>query len=566
MSQEARPSTIHAEHTTLKPFSLERIIPELHPYVNKLKRGGYERLIPLLNEEIEGKVLYGLEKCLVNAIRDRQVSSQPRKRRGIGAIDIREKTEEFIAKMEDDGYIEKAIMPNIRVIPPEKMNGLCAPINIDEPIESQLTLTHMGKAILSLMDHRSGINVNPEYDRRSGMSMFYIAGRASEANEFKPQHRRWGELSEKSYRIPILRGSEHIDAEGNLRNDFDFLIASPKKPGGYSIRVGYSEIVRSLKRSEYKKQFQGDAEEKESKRRSGFNRVELTSINKRRAISLGHIFGPGFKGQYNTSNRLLPFLMEGSRVDIPVLIVPYYHENEGWIFWGLAVDFFGGLQDVAKHRLKKQLWGGREYSHAFYPSPDVAFSQEVPQELLFHLGRDFRNYAFGDKHPIMGSPHMSPISEEQLDNVDNLNSLYKQTQEYLSNHVIFPFSQSMQIDRSRLGYRSQRLEFGISLLEDITKGLEGDPIVSILRLLPSGVSLTQNPQDFLSDVSIYGFGIFDKKGLFPELGRLLDDRAILTKFKNEIYKYQYNLEQVKNGLSEPTSGKRLLYDIIPTTR
>ncbi|PIV70951.1 hypothetical protein COW57_02370, partial [Candidatus Roizmanbacteria bacterium CG17_big_fil_post_rev_8_21_14_2_50_39_7] len=40
------------------PFPLERISPELHPYARVLRNAGYENLIPMLNEEVEGKVLY----------------------------------------------------------------------------------------------------------------------------------------------------------------------------------------------------------------------------------------------------------------------------------------------------------------------------------------------------------------------------------------------------------------------------------------------------------------------------------------------------------------------------
>jgi len=545
------------------PFPLERISPELHPYARVLRNAGYENLIPMLNEEVEGKVLYGLEKCLLQVLHDKNPSSQPRNRKIDDAKDIRAEVEKSIRRVAENGYFPEEIIPTIRVIPPEKLFGLCAPINLEEPIKSQLVLTDFGKAIHSLIDRRSGLDARPEFDRRTGISMFYIAGKARESAETKPSYRNYDRLSEKAYRISVIREGIGKDNQKNLHSDFDFLVVAPKKPGGYSMITSYEQIVRSLNNDSYRRDNYGRAEVKTSDRRPGFKRVELSTINMRRREYLGHIFGPAFKGTYAPENRLLPFLMESARADIPVLLIPYHHKGDGgWMFWGLAVDFFGGYQDVARHRLEQQSWLNREYSIALYPFPKITFPLDSPQELLFNLGYAFRTWAWGDKQPIMRLPHKPPITEDQLDKVENLDYLSRETQQFMTEQVIYPLSKMLRENNHRLGTGNQRVEFGMSLIEDIVVGLNGDPIATILRMLPPGVLGKSDHTYFDEKTNIYGFGIFDEKGLFPELGRLLTDRTILNKLKKEIFEHDENLERVKDGWGNKASGKSLLFNFL----
>ncbi len=559
--RRASPARRNNYHSTA--FSMEKISPELHPYASALRNAGYENLIPMLNEEVEGKVLYGLEKCLLQVLHDKNPSSQPRNRKIDDAKDIRAEVEKSIRRVAENGYFPEGVIPTIRVIPPEKLFGLCAPLSLEEPIKSQLVLTDFGKAIHSLIDRWSRLDARPEFDRRTGISMFYIAGKARESAETKPSYRNYARLAEKAYRISVIREGIGKDNQKNLHSDFDFLVVTPKKPGGYSMITSYEQIARSLNNDSYRRVKYGQAEVKTSDRRPGFKRVELSTVNMRRREYLGHIFGPAFKGTYAPENRLLPFLMESARADIPVLLIPDYHKGDGgWMFWGLAVDFFGGYQDVARHRLEQQSWLNREYSMALYPFPEITFPLESPQELLFNLGYAFRTWAWGDKQPIMRLPHMPPITEDQLDKIDNIGSLSKETQIFLAEHVIYPLSKMLRENNRYLGSGSQRVEFGMSLIEDIVVGMNGDPIATLLRLLPAGITLTKNPQDFLANIDVYGFGIFDKNGLFPEFGKLLADRVILNNLKNEIFKYQDNSERVKEGRGNPATGKSLLFNFL----
>lgn len=565
MSKEAERRDMRSTHRSTAFYAESRLSQELLPYAETLRGAGYERLIPMLDKEVEYTVLHGLETCLAKALNMLHPSSLSRERFPNDAKNIRLQMEKLLQELVEKQSLNAAILPTIKVIPPEDLFGICAPVG---PVISQLT--DFGKAIKSLKD------------KWEDLSIFLYHGRARDSAGTKPTYRIRDKFKEKTYRIPSLQTLMIKDPTGEkIPSDFDLLGVAPTGSRNNFFPPTYEYIVRKFRQEIFSTKNSGWANVVESARRTGFTRVDFGTLGRHlintigkvvpiKRESFGHLFGPAFKENYDLQHLLLPFLMESSRIDIPVLLVPHFDKvRSEWMFWGVAVDFFGGFQDVEGKRLGKQSWMGREFLEAQYPFPENTFPLESVQQLVFNLGYALRTWAWDDKQPVIHSQGAPSLSDEQLENPNvvrhTLKLQSKDTQQYLTKQVIFPLSRALKEKNTRLGSESQRLEFGISLLEDIVVGLNGDPIATLLRLLPAGVSFTRNDTDFFNtNTDIYGLGIFDENGLFPEIGKLLSDKSMLNNLKDRIFKFQETVERVKEGWGNNSnaSNKGLFFNFL----
>lgn len=563
-----RRQDLHSAHRNIVPNVENRLPQEFLPYAETLRGAGYERLIPMLDKEVEYTVLNGLEKCLVKALDKSHPSPFARERLPDEAKNIRLQVEESMRDLVKKQSLNTGILPVIKIIPPENLFGISAPVG---PVISQLT--DFGKAIKSLKD------------KWEDLSIFLYHGRARDSAGTKPTYRIKDKFKEKTFRIPSLQKLTVQNPTGEkIPSDFDLLGVASTRSRNNFFPPNLEYIVRKFRQEIFSIKNSGWANVVESTRRTGFTRVDFGTLGSEirnkigktiqiRRKSFGHLFGPAFKEKYDLQNLLLPFLMESARIDIPVLLVPYLHKFDElhfeWMFWGIAIDFFGGFEDIEGKKLGKQSWMGREFIEAQYPFPENTFPRNSVQQLVFNLGYALRTWAWDDKQPVIRLPSISPPPEDQLEDPDvirrRLMQESKDTQQYLTEHVIYPLSRTLSEKNARLGSESQRLEFGISLLEDITVGLNGDPIATLLRLLPAGVSFTKNDTSFFNtNTNIYGLGIFDENGLFPEIGKLLADKTILNSLKKQIFNFEENQYRVEDGWGDKNiiSPKGLFFDFL----
>lgn len=523
------------------PYNKKEELPaEMTYFANKLKEAGFEHLIPTLDKVKMSQVLNDLERSLCDVLNNYNVSGQPTR----GSDDIKNIRELMQQFMFEDGLTG---LFNIKVYPPEALSGLTG-MNTSNWLE----ITDIGKVIQEMK--RDFPN----------MSIFMHAGRARDTARTKPERYQWETLPITAMRLFNLRklfaGEEIWGADVRLhppRNDSDFIIFTPDE------QITLNRIKHVIAKI-FNKNNYGWVEEVPSSRRSGFVRLDFGVIGKQvrdlfdlakniPRVSLGHFFGPYFDGQYDIHNSPLTFWMESARIDVPILLVPY----KGTI-WGIALDFFGGFNDVQRHRLNEQIWLNYLYRLMVYHFPELTFPQDDPQQMVFALGYMMRTSAYYWGMPAISASRSSPIMESDLEptryhiHVDEKNpilermkikeilrqlpkpsgslfyqkwgvdpqnpnrkGLHKQTQEWLTENVtIFLYNLGIN-EPSELGSLNQRLEFGLSFWEDIAQALDADTIGTLLRLMPSGECYTQDKQLF--ELNLFGFGIIDKIGVITNL-------------------------------------------------
>ncbi|KKP86935.1 MAG: hypothetical protein UR89_C0010G0006 [Candidatus Roizmanbacteria bacterium GW2011_GWA2_35_8] len=496
-----------------RPFT-EGLPRKLLPYAKSLERAGFERLIPLLDKKTETLVLNGLSQSLTKAIARINPSSQPKPggRDPDEVKQIRLDLERLMIEYALKHNLDPKIIPTIKVFPPEKLFGLCASDG------SSWKLTDFGEAVKDL---------NARW--KDDLSLFLYGGRARETSDLVSRYRKREILPIKTLRIPAI---DSIDDIGKC--DYDYLgVASLNGPTLEGIERRLQKV------GVFQERKGGWVRKKTSTRRNGFSRVELGvhgyiwqdemgKYRLKKPSSLGHIFYPGLNGNYERENLLIPFLMEdGPTVDIPIRLISHHHKEENQdMLWGLGLDFFNGYEQLSKPRLNRQSWLGQRYSVAFYPFPEITFSSNSLQQQVFEFFYALRTWPWVGQQPIIISSDL-PM-EHQLDDPINIKRfLSKRTQDFVTSQIIYPLARKMNNDKGELGTQGQRLEFGISAVEDISNALDGDPIATILRILPANQCFTEDPV-FKTNTNIHSFGVIDKDGLFPELGSTLNKNPTLV--------------------------------------
>lgn len=530
-----------------RPRYQVEIPPTLSRYADALRHAGMEPLTLMLDRKIQNAVLGGLERSLSTALQETNPLCQP-------SANGREEEINTIRML-----VEKRIgtagignlIAGVRVIPPKDLFNLSAYDHTNT-----LVLTDIGRMVLTLKKEWPDL------------STFLIAGSARESAGTKPLDLKREKLSARFSQLPSLWREMRRNDSLSL-TDSDFLLSAPS--GSPSLSQ-IAQLLATTILTRYKK---GWAIVKKSSRRD-FERVEFGGAGQQRynretddftaipRTSLGHLFYAGFEGRHDPSNLLIPALMENARVGIPILLIPHFHEKENkTMLWGLAVDFFGGYQDVERNESINQKWLTEPSSYAYYPFPEMAFPQRSPQQSLFLLGYYLRTWPWNRLQPIMRSSNRSPLTETLLNAVGNLRrELAKETQEFLTEHAIHFLNKTAEENREQLGTPGQRVEAGISLIEDIMHALDGDSIATMLRLLPAGVCFTNDEKNKHSfETDIYGLGIFDEQGLFPRLGELLHDENNLNRLHSMILR-QTTKTIHPEGTDKGVPDRKLLLDFL----
>jgi len=530
------------------PSRVEQFRGSLKTYAEALYHSGRKNLLPMLDKETEKMVFAQLEQIMTKVLDENEVSSQPN-RGPDSAKKIREKVETLM----ELSHIKKLF--NVRIIEPETLYGLHAPHVLRETQEDsrQWALTDIGTAVLSLK--KSFLS--------KSASIFMVAGRARDATGMiLPGSKRIEKLDVKTCRLNVIRNLVMLKhADRNLKiqipqSDFDFVVAN-----GPDMET----IAGVIRKSDLRREYVSVKVNTSSRRPFSHVDVGYTGHSNVKGGSIGEFFYPSNRGNYRQGNGMLPSLMEdGPRADIPILLIPHFHKKEGkWMLWGMALDFFGGYEDVSRHRLENQSWLDGRFATAYYPFPEQAFISGSPRQDLYRLRYAIRSWGWGFKHPIITLPNRK-LSEAELDDPEIVAGLSKETQVFMTEKVIYPLADKFRTDKYVLGYSTQRLKNGISLLTDIAIGLDGDPVATLLRMLPAGFTLTKsNKGYFATNTNIYGFGFFDERGFFPEIGKLLKNPKVRNKLTERIFDYLKYLETpVEKRTNNQTSNRKLFFDFL----
>jgi len=538
------------EMPEVKEFpSFEWLPKELRVYARDLYKACFPFLIQLLDKKRETEVLKVISDCFQEVMDELNLPSQPNERNipGLEKI-IRLKVQKLMDKRGIGKYFD------YRFYMAEEMFGLSAPHRLKESPEASTSwdITDRGKIILALLN------------RFPDMSMFIVLGRAEDITGIKTtRFRRKEFLDIKANRFSSIRDwltklGKDENAENYLPNS-DIDIVAVNGPGP-------DEMERYLKRLFPGKEY--SIKKKTSSRRDEFNYLDIGTkgnIGKKNR-SWMQIFNPVRGGKYKADNPLLIHMMEDASIENIVLkLEPYtFHKNgeKRTLISGMGMTPFRGYENLSKHRLLNQYWLDNPFVVAYYPFSKRRFLSSSFSQTLYAFRHDFRDWGYGGKHPIV-SLDDRPITEEQLDDIDTLNRLAKETQEFFTYEVIQPIAEEARKNDYIIGYRSQRLKNGISILTDLGIAFDGD-LASILRVLPEGESFIKgNKELFATNINVYPFGVFAEKGWFPEIGKLLENPDVLKRLKAKVFKYVNSLDNPpEKRYYHGIPGRRLFYDFL----
>lgn len=528
----------------------EFLSDSLSMYAKELYRAGYKHLIPLLDKNYEVKVLNILKDLFYGVMKKFDLPSQPNQR---VSPEIEKQIRLEIQNLMKLRGIDKYF--DIRIYSPEKMIGQNAPYILKETYEKSThwSLSDFGKIVLALQEKF------PE------MTILLVAGRAEDITGSKtPKFKRNESLPAASYRFSIIRDllvktlSDKPD-KAIPQSDMDLMVVN-----GPSLEIMLSFLKKRFPGKEFSFVI------KQSSRRPfeyiDFGTGERKGIKGRtRRKSWGQIFFPVFDGDYKENNLLITSLMsDGPRSNLPLVLLPVKHTKNGerqYMIWGMTIDPVKGKQDFSRHRLMNQRFLGDPFIASYYPFASKRFLSGSISHLFYAFRHDFRDWGYGGKHPL-ATIDDRPISEEQLDDIGTLNSLAKETTLFFSRRVIYPIAKILRSNATAIGYKTQRLKNGISILTDLAIGFDGD-LASILRVLPAGISFTTkgNKDFFDTNINVYGLGVFDEKGWFPEIGKQLKNPLILNELRKKIFEYVSELEKPEQERKKYL-GRKLFYDFL----
>jgi hypothetical protein len=558
-----------------QPFNRESLDENLQPYAEYLEAAGYSNLIPRLDRKNEILFLHQLEdafKTAYDIIRPRGKLPRPTHE----SRNIRQLMESVMQKSEMD-----SLYYQIKVIEPEHLSGLCA---FDE--RNNLQLTDFGKIIVKLKKKWPNFHIQ------------YIRGRARDSTGLHRVGVKPPIEDVRALRIPTIAQfiieEEVLDQKPKLlilTRDTDFLGFTD------SDHPTLEEIAECLREDILSSEHHASAIVKKSDRRD-FIRVDFRieseedtedlfgRLTRNKSRSLGHLFGGNIGNSYNLKNPTLPFSMGNARIDIPIELIPVINEHGEDELWGCAIDSFGGNEDTKRHRLAYQKWLNREYRQAICPFPEVKFNLHFPQEVVCEIGYDLRTAAWHNLMIALPLSSSAPIVEADLEPASypsNISQdvriklpkasgdtrflkrgLPKQTQEVLT-AVIANINLISRNRKDQFGTQSQRIDLGLSLIEDIADALDGDFITTLMRLLPAGESVTKNHPDFF-ELDVLGLNIIGQDGIFTNLGKEFSRHSRTLDFLKEriitLVRYQFLTGEQKERKSNSKSLNSIIKGIL----
>jgi hypothetical protein len=405
----------------------------------------------------------------------------------------REEERNFFQKVKDFGYqhacdkfrSQKLVLEDLSVelssVPARFLPVVCA---LDQ--DGQVKPTSVGRIIKNLDIQLREKGIEASFILVSGAAKEAVSG----AKPFcKTRTSKEGSLSLEKYDCSL----------GKPMLDGDFLLVSSELNEEI-----IKEIVMSLpKENGLKIKF------KQSKSRS-FTMIEVVGIipetffdwqQRERRCSVAQISAPEFRGYNSFENPFIASIVSGDTNYRHVLVMPT-ETSEGFV--GVEMNFFPVCQKTKIFFEQKNYEGKqvrRSLRVAFIPNFEEAFPlKDSPSEAFVHYCHFLRDITW-DNHLrlILGSSSLS-------------------TSLTIAHKVVYPLARDPSLiikDTTSMLHHTNRL------FEGMKKLLDGDPYLGLIYMLSAGENPTSAP--------VYGTGLIDQKGFFPELYYFLHQNKRIDK-------------------------------------
>lgn len=235
-----------------------------------------------------------------------------------------------------------------------------------------------------------------------------------------------------------------------------------------------------------------------------------------RRYSVAQMFAPEFKAINSFDNPLISHVISHDTNSRMVMIIPVETE-EGFV--GAEMDFFYKFRN-ANVRFEQKGRGGRTQKRslriAFFLNFEEAFPfRYSPSEAFVHYCHFLRDVTW-DNHLrlILGSSSLC-------------------TSLTIAQKIVYPVAREPSLivkDTQSMLHHTNRL------LEGMKKLLDGDPFLGLIYMLSAG----ENP----ARVPVYGTGLIDQKGFFPELYNFLHKDGRINKLVSIMETCDYGVAEL----------------------
>lgn len=229
--------------------------------------------------------------------------------------------------------------------------------------------------------------------------------------------------------------------------------------------------------------------------------------------SFGHIAFPRFLDNQSASVAFISNMM-GHEESYPYILLTCLPSGE---FVGTSINFFPRQKNYKEVLYQKSFKHEPSKYFSLKPTiiywPEIAFpAKESPSEALTRLIHLLRSVTWEDQLPLIYfRKELSRILEKRFQKrLEQIKKVSLQTSQYWANHVIYPVAVNTNLIANEpisMRKSAQRL------IKAIKHMLNGNPYLGTIYLLAAG----ENP----TDAPVYGTGIIDPKGFFPELYEFL---------------------------------------------
>jgi hypothetical protein len=248
--------------------------------------------------------------------------------------------------------------------------------------------------------------------------------------------------------------------------------------------------------------------------------------------SQGHITFPEFLGNYSSSIPFVLNLMSFNDSYPCILLIPTSKE-----FIGAYIDFFPCQKSYKEIIYNRPCQDCINQCFTLKPTvfnwPEIAFPfKESPPEALAHFTHLLKSCTWDDQLPLIkdeenGEKLRVLLEKRFRKRSEKIKNIARKTSLYFAHKIIYPIAVNTNLIAGNPVTMRKSTE---RLLKTIKPMLNGNPYLGLIYLLSAG----ENP----TDAPVYGTGIIDPKGFFPELYEFLHqkdrlDRSIKLMAKTE---------------------------------
>jgi len=263
-----------------------------------------------------------------------------------------------------------------------------------------------------------------------------------------------------------------------------------------------------------------------------FSRIDLGKIFSSRTVpeyqwdkfwqSAGHLTLPEFKAKHSSSVSFIQSLMGWENSSPYILLVPLKDQN---CFLGAYINFFP-KQHLYRNIFYQKLGKICTLKPTIINWVEIMFPfEESPSETLAHLIFFLKSSVWNDKISFINFENNQQLETVLLKSSpplrEKLNNFSEKTSQYLAQKIVYPIAAHPQLI---IKDEICQYQWTSRLLKTMKEILNGNPYLGLIYLLAAG----ENP----SNSPVYGTGIIDPKGFFPELYDFLHQENRLEKFIN----------------------------------